>query len=90
MPNNGSFKEKFPSNLCVDRNGDAWVVTTGKGIYKYNKHTDRFDKVIAKDGETLDGKYFAQASEDVDGTLILHQAMATYIATLLPTMNLRR
>lgn len=70
LPNNGSFKEKFPSNLCVDRNGDAWVVTTGKGIYKYNKHTDRFDKVIAKDGETLDGKYFAQASEDVDGTLI--------------------
>lgn len=70
LPNNGSFKEKFPSNLCVDRNGDAWVVTTGKGIYKYNKHTDRFDKIIAKDGETLDGKYFAQASEEVDGTLI--------------------
>lgn len=74
IPPKANFKEKFASNLCTDKNGDIWVVTTGMGVYKYNKKRDCFNKVIAKDGQTLDGIHLVATCEDTDGSIILASA----------------
>ena len=74
LPAKGHFKEKYPSNLCVDRNGDVWVITTGLGVYRFDKRGNRFDKVVAADGQTLDGLYLSFIGEDTDGSLVISSA----------------
>lgn len=71
LPAKGYFKEKYPSNLCVDKNGDVWVITTGLGVYKFDRRSDCFDKVVAADGQTLDGLDLSFIGEDGDGTLVI-------------------
>lgn len=66
-----SMKEKFPSALCVDENGDVWAATTGQGLYRFNHRRNRFDKVVAVDGQTLDGLYLSNVCVDTDGSLII-------------------
>lgn len=65
-----NMKEKFPSNICVDDNGDVWVTTASAGIYKFDKRAKRFVKVVAADGQTMDGIMFTTVVEDTDGTLV--------------------
>lgn len=65
-----NMKENFPSNICVDNNGDVWVTTASAGIYKFDKRAKRFFKVVAADGQTMDGIMFTTIVEDTDGTLI--------------------
>lgn len=69
-PKNKNMKETFPSNLCVDGNGDVWVTTASAGIYKFDKRARRFVKVVAADGQTMNGIMFTTAVEDTDGSMI--------------------
>ena len=71
LPTPRSAKEIVPSGLCVDENGEVWVVTTGQGMYRFNKKQNRFNKVVAADGRTLDGLAFSSICADTDGSLVL-------------------
>lgn len=69
-PIKDNLKEKFPSNICVDDNGDVWVTTASAGIYKFDKRARRFVRVVAADGQDMDGVMFTTVVEDTDGSLI--------------------
>lgn len=69
-PIKDNLKEKFPSNICVDDNGDVWVTTASAGIYKFDKRARRFVRVVAADGQDMEGVMFTTVVEDTDGSLI--------------------
>lgn len=69
-PIKDNLKEKFPSNICVDDNGDVWVTTASAGVYKFDKRARRFVRVVAADGQDMEGVMFTTVVEDTDGSLI--------------------
>lgn len=47
-----------PQCLCIDRSGRLWVGTNGKGVYLYNKESNKFSQYLGDNnsGETLSGE----------------------------------
>lgn len=64
-------KVVFPSDLCVDHNGNVWVVTAGAGIFKYDIKADRFISVNTQGNIDSRGILFCCISENDEGQLII-------------------
>lgn len=71
LPASTNLKDNHISNMCIDRNGDVWIVTSGHGVYCFDRKANRFAKIMATDGTTMDGVRLITLAEDTDGTLVL-------------------
>lgn len=71
LPANINLKDTHISDMCVDRNGNVWIVTNGAGAYKFDRRANRFGKIKPAGGDTMDGMLFITVAEDTDGTIVL-------------------